>query len=120
VRDAYVAGSGVVCCHVAEDGGLLGFQAVEQWEGLPAGWGDIGTFVDPDLQARGIGQALFARTVAACRAAGLVAINATIRADNRPGLAYYRRIGFVDYARDDGWALDDGRVVGRVSRRFDL
>jgi GNAT superfamily N-acetyltransferase len=120
VRDAYVSGPEVVCCHVAVDGALTGFQAVERYPGLPDGWGDIGTFVDPDVQVKGIGAALFAATVAACRTAGLVAINATIRADNVPGLAYYARIGFVDYAADPGWALDDGRVVGRVSRRFDL
>lgn len=120
VRDAYITGPGVVCCHVAEEGGILGFQAVEVWDGLPEGWGDIGTFVNPDVQARGIGAALFAATVAACRRAGLTTMNATIRADNVPGLAYYARIGFVDHATDPGWALDDGRVVGRVSRRFDL
>lgn len=120
VRDAYVTGPGVLCCHVADDGGILGFQAVERWEGLPVGWGDIGTFVNPDVQARGIGAALFSATVAACRRAGLTAINATIRADNVPGLAYYARLGFTDYAHDTGWALDDGRIVGRVSRRFDL
>lgn len=117
---SYITGPGVVCCHVAEAGAIVGFQSVEAWEGLPAGWGDIGTFVNPDVQARGIGTALFAATVAASRKAGLRAINATIRADNVPGLAYYARIGFVDYAQDSGWALDDGRVVGRVSRRYDL
>lgn len=120
VRAAYVTGPGVLCCHVAEDGGILGFQAVGQWDGLPPGWGDIGTFVDPDVQARGIGAALFAATLAACRRAGLTAINAMIRADNVPGLAYHARTGFADHAADPGWALDDGRVVGRVSRRFDL
>lgn len=120
VRAAYITGPAVVCCHVAWDGAVLGFQAVEAWPGLPEGWGDIGTFVDPDVQARGIGTALFAATVAACRRAGLRTLNATIRADNVPGLAYYARVGFVDHARDDGWALDDGRVVGRVSRRFEL
>lgn len=120
VCDAYVTGPGVLCCHVAEADGIIGFQAVERYPGLPDGWGDIGTFVNPDVQAKGIGAALFAATVAACRKAGLLAINATIRADNVPGLAYYARIGFVDYARDPGWALDDGWVVGRVSRRFDL
>lgn len=117
VSDAYITGPGVVCCHVAEDDAIIGFQAVER---LAEGWGDIGTFVDPDVQARGVGAALFAATVQACRAAGLATINATIRADNVPGLAYYARIGFTDHAHDPDWALDDGRVVGRVSRRFDL
>ncbi|MEZ5798216.1 MAG: GNAT family N-acetyltransferase [Paracoccaceae bacterium] len=117
----YVQGADALTCMVAvEGGGVVGFQAVGRHEGLPAGWGDIGTFVQPGAQARGLGQALFAATRAAARDLGLIALNATIRADNRPGLAYYARIGFVDHARDADWALDDGRRVGRVSRRFDL
>jgi len=76
--------------------------------------------VQPGSQARGIGAALFAASVAAARAAGLRVLNATIRADNVPGLAYYARRGFVDYATDPEWALADGRKVGKVSRRFDL
>lgn len=121
VRADYIDGPEALICHVAESAGqVVGFQAVGVWPGLPQGWGDIGTFVAPGLQARGTGQALFAATCAAARARGLVALNATIRADNRPGLAFYARAGFVDYAEDVGWALEDGRVVGRVSRRFDL
>ena len=58
--------------------------------------------------------------IAAARAAGVAVLNATIRADNRPGLAYYARLGFVDYSADPGWALKSGAVVGRVSRRLDL
>ena len=116
----YISGAATICCHLAEDQGLIGFQAVETHPALPAGWGDIGTFVDPARQRSGAGAALFAVTVAACRAVGLRAINATIRADNAPGLGYYARRGFVDYARDPGFALRDGRVVGRISRRFDL
>ena len=121
VRADYIDGPGTVSCVVAqEDGRLIGFQAVGISPSLPVGWGDIGTFVALDLQAKGIGGALFAASVAAARAAGLQVLNATIRADNTPGLAYYRRIGFVDYAHDADWALEDGRKVGRVSRRFDL
>ena len=116
----YISGESVVCCHLAEDAaGLIGFQAVEHYPGR-AGWGDIGSFVDPDRQRSGAGAALFAATEAACRAAGLVAINATIRADNAPGLGYYARRGFVDYAQDPEYALKSGRIVGRISRRFDL
>lgn len=116
----YISGESVVCCHLAEDAaGLIGFQAVEHYP-CRAGWGDIGSFVDPDRQRSGAGAALFAATEAACRAAGLAAINATIRADNAPGLGYYARRGFVDYAHDPDYALKSGRVVGRISRRFDL
>ena len=121
VRADYIDGPEALTCVVAEeDGRVIGFQAVGVWPGLPEGWGDIGTFVAPGGQAKGTGAALFAATCAAVRAKGLTTLNATIRADNVPGLAYYGRIGFVDYAHDPDWALEDGRKVGRVSRRFDL
>lgn len=121
VRADYIEGPGALICHVAEIAGqVVGFQAVGVWPGLPQGWGDIGTFVTPGLQAKGTGQALSDATRTAARARGLIALNATIRTDNLPGLAFYARVGFVDYADDPDWALEDGRVVGRMSRRFDL
>lgn len=121
VRTDYIDGPDALCCHVAEEAGqVIGFQALGRHDGLPAGWGDIGTFVMPDSQARGTGAALFAATSAAAQGLGLTTINATIRADNVPGLAYYARIGFTDYAHEPDWALQDGTVTGRISRRFDL
>lgn len=116
----YIAGDEPICCHIAVAAGLIGFQSVGRNTALPEGWGDIGTFVDPDRQRSGAGAALFAATLVAARTAGLRVLNATIRADNAPGLGYYARRGFADYATDPGFALKSGRVVGRVSRRFDL
>lgn len=119
--ETYLSGADVICCHTAVlDGRAVGFQSVGINRALPAGWGDIGTFVDPDLQGTGAGQVLFSATLAAVRAAALIALNATIRADNVPGLAYYARIGFRDYGAEPDYALSTGRVVGRVHRRFDL
>ena len=121
VRADYIEGPEAQTCVVAEeDGKVIGFQAVGTSPALPEGWADIGTFVAAGLQAKGTGAALFAATCAAARAKGLAVLNATIRADNVPGLAYYARVGFTDYAHDPGWALEDGRRVGRVSRRFEL
>ncbi|MFE3838062.1 GNAT family N-acetyltransferase [Pseudogemmobacter sonorensis] len=121
VGRAYIEGPGTICCFVAEeDGRVIGFQAVGRNPGLPVTWGDIGTFVQVGIQARGIGARLFEATAAACRAEGVEMLNATIRLDNRPGLAYYARIGFIDRETDPGWALEDGRVTGRVSRSFRL
>lgn len=121
VRADYLDGPEALCCFVAEEAGrVIGFQALGRWPGLAAGWGDIGTFVVPGGQARGTGAALFAATRQAAQNRGLTTINATIRADNVPGLAYYARIGFVDHASDPDWTLEDGRRVGRISRRFDL
>lgn len=117
----YIAGASVVSCHLAdEDGLILGFQSISRSTSLPEDWGDIGTFVQPGLQAKGIGGALFAASLASARAAGLQVLNATIRADNVPGLAYYGKRGFVEYESQPDWVLADGRKVGRVSRRFDL
>lgn len=118
----YIAGPEVLCCHLAEDddGRPLGFQGLSLWPGLPARWGDIGTFVAPEARGSGAAAALFQATCARARALGLTALNATIRADNRPGLAYYAKMGFRDYAHDPGFRLKDGRQVGKISRRFDL
>ena len=124
VHHHYVEGPALICGFVAETEtgaeGLLGFQAVGVNPALPAGWGDIGTFVTPDCQRSGAGAALFAATCAASRVAGLIALNATIRVDNLPGLGFYARRGFVDYAHEADYALKSGQVVGRISRRFDL
>lgn len=99
---------------------LTGFQVLGFWLGLPDDWGDIGTFVAESARGSGAGNALFAATLAAARDCRLAAINATIRADNALGLGYYSRLGFVDYARDPDFALNDGTRVGRISKRYDL
>jgi L-amino acid N-acyltransferase YncA len=117
VRTDYLDGPDVLSSVVAVDGArVIGWQATGLWQGAA----DIGTFVAPDVQARGAGAAMFALTCAILRAAGRTRITATIRADNAPGLAYYARMGFADVARDPAFALRDGRVVGRVTRAFRL
>jgi L-amino acid N-acyltransferase YncA len=117
VREDYIDGTDVKTTILAEDGGrVIGFQSVGLWLGDM----HIGTFVQPGLQAKGVGAAMFAETCAQARAAGLTEIIAAIRADNVPGLAFYARIGFQDIGLDPDFALEDGRVVGRVFRRFTL
>ena len=117
VREDYVDGADVLSSVVAElEGEVIGWQSVGRWQGEA----HIGTFVQPGLQAQGIGAGLFAATRAALAGSGFDYLIASIRADNRPGLAYYARIGFRDIAQDPDFALSDGRVVGRVHRRFDL
>lgn len=117
VREDYIDGADVLCSVVVEVGGkVAGWQSVGRWHGDP----HIGSFVQPGLQARGAGAAMFDLTCDRLRARGGDYVIASIRADNRPGLAYYARIGFVDVGHDPAFALSDGRVVGRVHRRFDL
>jgi len=120
VRD-YVDGPAAICCFVAEEAGhVIGFQSLVRMAGLPDGWAEIGTFVDPSRQGRGTGSALFEATKGAARAAGFGVINAAIRADNHAGLGFYASLGFRDHGGDPGFTLRDGRRVGRVYRRFDL
>ena len=117
----YLTGADALCAHVAiEAGRVIGFQVLGANPDLPQGWCDIGTFVQPGLQRGGVGAALFAATQGWARAQGIVTLNATIRADNTVGLGYYAKRGFVNYATEPDLTLKDGRVVGRISTRFDL
>lgn len=113
----YITSPDVLACSIAQDQGtIIGWQSVGMYHGNP----EIGTFVQPGIQARGVGSQLFALTCATLRAANITYIIATIRADNVPGLAYYARMGFADIATDPDYALSSGQKVGRVTRRIDL
>jgi len=129
----FLEGPRFLCCFVAEaegeaeggagggeSGALLGFQALERSPKLPADWGDIATFAQVQPKVPGVGRALFAATRDQARALGLTAINATIRADNHGGLAFYGKMGFEDWKRDAAVPLQDGTPVDRVSKRYRL
>jgi L-amino acid N-acyltransferase YncA len=123
LADAYLVGPDVICCFVAvnaETGTLEGFQTLGRYPSLPAEWGDIGTFARIGGTQRGIGTALFAATREEARRQGLQWINATIRADNTGGLAFYGRMGFEDYRVSRGMPLKDGTPVDRVHKRYPL
>ncbi|HEX7945333.1 MAG TPA: GNAT family N-acetyltransferase [Phenylobacterium sp.] len=119
---AYLTGPAVICCFVAEgaDGHLHGFQTLGRYPGLPDDIGDIGTFTRVGGVQRGVGTALFAATKAEARRQGLTALNATIRADNTGGLAFYGRMGFTDHSVTKDVPLADGALVDRVHKRFAL
>ena len=120
---AYLDGPDVFCCFVAVDMGsqrIEGFQTLGRYAGLPDDVGDIGTFARIDGKQRGVGSALFAATRARAGELGLAAINATIRADNVGGLAFYGKQGFEDHSVKPAVPLRDGRPVDRVSKRFRL
>jgi L-amino acid N-acyltransferase YncA len=119
----YLVGPDVHCCFVAIDaatGRLEGFQTLGRYPALPDDIGDIGTFARVDGKQRGVGSALFAATRDRARQLGLTAINATIRADNVGGLAFYGKMGFEDHSVTPGRPLKDGRLVERVNKRFRL
>ena len=123
LAETYLTGPKVICCFVAVDratGRLEGFQTLGRLATLPDDVGDIGTFARVDRTQRGIGSALFAATRDEARRRGLAAINATIRADNAGGLAFYGRMGFADHAVITAAPLKSGARVDRILRRYDL
>lgn len=117
--DWFIDGAFPLVCHVAElDGTLLGFQSLSVFGDPPKGSADIATFARLNPKTKGVGTALFPATRAAAEKLGLAFINATIRADNVSGLAYYTAMGFEDYDRKVAVPLLDGTPVDRVKKRF--
>ena len=108
--------------HLAEDdtGTLLGFQWVAAHDALPPDACDIATFVALGRAQLGVGSSLFSVTKTASRDLGYAWINATVRADNTGGLAYYQSRGFEPYAHQSATRLKDGTRVDKISMRLDL
>jgi len=121
-QDLYVGGPECLSCLIAETAAdeALGFQALTRNPDLPRGWGDIATFTRREPRRPGVGAALFKATERLARDLGLVAINATIRADNYAGIPYYEKIGFQTYKVAPAVPLLDGTTVDRVSKVFRL
>jgi len=104
--------------HVAEaDGVVVGMQWMSPDND---GLGQIATFAQPGTTQRGIGSALFTQTLQRCRDAGYAELDATIRADNTGGLAYYSKMGFMDHSVTRAVPLTDGTKVDRVHKRLKL
>jgi L-amino acid N-acyltransferase YncA len=125
MQSHYIAPKRKISCMVAEDAGrVIGFQSLnwpqEDDDSFLDGWAIIASFVAPDAAGKGVGPQLFAATKIAARASGIQVIDATIRADNVPGLRYYSGLGFVDYDLLENVPLGDGSVVDRVRKRYDL
>ncbi len=121
-RTEFLDGAGVLSSLVAETaaGDALGFQVLQHNRALPDGWGDIATFTRREPRTPGVGSALFEHTKAAGRTLGLVALNATIRADNASGLPFYEKLGFQTYDVAKAIPLKDGTPVDRLRKRYSL
>jgi RimJ/RimL family protein N-acetyltransferase len=118
---ALLTGPDVICCFVAVERAtsrLLGFQSLERSHDLPDDVGDIGTFVRVGLTQRGVGSMLFTATRVEAKRNRLQAINATIRADNIAGNAFYDRMGFVYHRVQRAAPLKDGTPVDRISKLY--
>ena len=108
VASHYIAAADQLTCTVAldphKDGVVMGFQSLKLAQAkniydVAPGWGVIGTYVALDTGRKGIGRRLFDATLVIARQVGLADIDATIGADNAPGLAYYDAMGFETYQR---------------------
>ncbi len=108
--------------HVALDAEekVVGFQWISPHEKLPPEACDIASFVQTGRAGLGIGSALFAANARAAKELGYDWINATIRADNEGGLTYYQSRGFRDWAFDTDVKLENGLVVDKISKRYDV
>ena len=120
--NAMLTGPEVICSFVADDrvSGLVGFQAVVRSAYVSKDVGDIATFSRIGWVQQGIGSLLFAATREAAAAKALSAINATIRADNVGGLAFYTRLGFTNHSIHRAIPLSNGTPVDRINKRFAL
>ncbi|MEM9966551.1 MAG: GNAT family N-acetyltransferase [Pseudomonadota bacterium] len=108
--------------HVAVDESetVVGFQWIEPDASLPSEAANIATFVQVGRTGLGIGSKLFNATRQAAKELGYTWINANIRADNEGGLIYYQSRGFQDYGTIKDHRMDDGRLVDKCLKRFDL
>ncbi len=107
--------------HVVEAAGqVIAVQWMEAYAPPEDHIGGIATFAKPGLTQRGVGSLLFKTTLQASRDAGYVLLNATIRADNASGLAYYSKVGFQDFDVIPAVPLKDGTPMDRVRKRFTL
>lgn len=97
---------------------VVGFQALfDRGDGVYS----IGSFTDQENPVKGAGRALMEKTIADCRMAGGTEIIASITADNKSGLGFYDKMGFVDadYRKNDHQRRN-GIVVDRVVKKLDL
>ena len=115
----FLNGENYICCFLAENNGLvLGFQSLSLHPNLSDDWADIATFTRVNPKIRGVGTTLFETTLNFARDQNIKMINATIRADNKPGLSYYSKMGFNDYSVAKKIPLQDGTPVDRISKKF--
>ncbi|MGD9315969.1 MAG: GNAT family N-acetyltransferase [Anaerolineae bacterium] len=86
--------------YVAElTGRIVGFQVIEPFAAYTEAMDHVavlGTYVRADFRGRGIGQRLAAATFAFALEQGFEKVVIYVLAHNEGGLAYYRRLGFVE------------------------
>lgn len=102
---SYISPPNNIGCSVAvAEGNVFGFQSLywsQPVHEMPKDWAVIATFVSEKAHGKGVGRQLFQKTLEIAKAANVHTIEATIRRENTGGIAFYERMGFVDYAGND-------------------
>jgi phosphinothricin acetyltransferase len=92
------------------DGMVAGFVSLTDWH-TRAAYGataQIGVYVAPDFQRRGVASALLAHALAAAPGLGIDRIIGLIFAHNTPSLALFERFGFTRWGLLPGVTVLDG------------
>lgn len=115
----FLNGQNYIECLLTENNGIIfGFQSLSHRSDLPTHWADIATFARVNSNIKGVGTALFESTLNFSRMQDITTLNATIRADNNPGLSYYDKMGFENYSIAKEIPLKDGTLVDRISKKY--
>jgi L-amino acid N-acyltransferase YncA len=90
---AHTAAESVVA---VADGRLIGMLHVDV---SPAGFGELGMFVDRDWRGRGVGSALMRAAIGWASGQGLHKLCLEVFAHNTAAIVLYRKFGFVEEGR---------------------
>jgi mycothiol synthase len=103
---------------VAErDGRVVGFH----WTKVEDSVGEVYVVgIDPDAQGGGLGTALTARGLRHLHERGLPVVDLYVEGDNAPALTVYRKLGFVDHARDTLYVRESLDHASRVTHSHDV
>ncbi len=102
----HLASANAVLRVLALQGQISGYSLLLRHARRPA-WRLYSMVVDPARRGQGLGALLLEDAVDQARAAGAPAITLEVREDNAAAQALYRRHGFVDSHRREGY-YDDG------------
>lgn len=105
------AGRGAYPWLAAEVGGrFAGYAKAYQWRSREAyrRTAEVGIYVEPEFQRRGVGRALYAGLVEACRGMGFHALVAGIALPNEGSVRMHEACGFVHVG-----------TFGEVGRKFE-
>ncbi len=119
---AVLAGNAV--CRVAEvDGRAVGLVSVHRVgpdrDAENGHVGELGILIHPEHRGRGIGSALFASVLEACRGT-FELVRLSVFSENARGIALYRKFGFVPYGHLPAHARRAGKYYDAELMILDL